>query len=201
MIRRGIFALIVGGVLPLGASAQDVTAPRPAPNPSKAVYPTPQAPAKPNLSDVPPPPPRPVEISASRPDDPAASARRSIARPAPPPRRVSSTREVDSIVRRDSEAVRGQFANPGGVGRYAEYYTANTPTSQVDLRPRPLARFDRGGGPDRTEQIAAFRAGQLRARNIQDNINAYGRPYGAYGAGFGFGFGLGAGGLYGGGLR
>ena len=196
MVRRGVFALIVGGVLASGASGQTVSASKPASNPSTPVYATSQAPARLEPADIPPPPPRPVEASASD----AASAKRSITRPVPQPRRVSSSHAADSIARRDSEASRGRFANPGGVGRYAEYYTANTPTSQVDLLPRSLARFDRGGGPDRAEQIAAFQAGQFRARNIQDNINAYGRPYGAYGAGFGFGFGLSAG-LYGGGLR
>ena len=47
--------------------------------------------------------------------------------------------------------------------------------------------------PIRADQIAAAQAGQQRARNIQDNINIYGRPYGAYGAGLGFGFGYGLG--------
>jgi hypothetical protein len=184
MIRRVAFALLVGGVIGHPASAQA---------PSGAVHATPQSPARRELSDVPPPPPVPADLPRIRPEDRAnpASAKRSITRLKPLPRRASSLQEIDS------RALVGRFANPGGVGRYSEYYTANTPTSQVDLHPVRVAGFDQGGGPNRAEQIAAFRAGQVRAANIQNNINAYGRPYGAFGAGFGFGFGLGAGRLYG----
>ena len=83
-----------------------------------------------------------------------------------------------------------------GVGRYGEYYTPNTLAPQVDNHPAQVAGFGNGGIPDRNEQIAAQQAGQARSRDIQDNINAYGRPYGAIGAGFGYGLGLGGGRLY-----
>ncbi len=189
MIRRVVFALFVGVVVANPASAQ---------GPSGPVLPTPQTPPiYPETADVPPPPPKPAVVTRTVDQAKTAEAKRAISRANPVPRRVST----DPITRRDSLATQGRFANPGGVGRYAEYYTANTPTSQLDLHAMPQARFDRGGGPNRAEQIAAFRAGQMRTRNIQNNINAYGRPYGAYGAGFGFGFGLATGGLAGGGLR
>jgi hypothetical protein len=164
---------------------------------AQVVYPTPQAPAIPlPLSDIPPPPPKPAALAE------VEGARKAITRARPVPRPTSAIRDVDSIARRDSSALGGRFANPGGVGRYAEYYTDNTlsaapPVAQARSQPR----FDKGPGPTRADQLAAFQAGQQRTRNIQNNINAYGRPYGAYGAGFGFGFGLATGGLYGGGFR
>jgi hypothetical protein len=192
MIRRVVFALLVGGVAAQAASAQNPPLP--------PIYPTPQAPPVRDQADVPPPPPSPA-VSTRTPDQAkAAAAKRAITRANPPARRASTGSLSDPIARRDSQASQGQFANPGGVGRYAEYYTSNTPTSQLDLHAMPQARFDRGGGPDRASQIASFRAGQQRTANIQNNINAYGRPYAAYGAGVGFGFGLGYG-LYGGGMR
>jgi hypothetical protein len=195
MIHRVAFALLVVGVMADPTTAQDA--------PGK-VLPTPQAPpirdqtaVQPspirNQADVPPPPPRPA---LARSTQPAEQARRAIARGNPPARRAST----DPITRRDYQSSQGRFENPGGVGRYAEYYTASTPTSQFDTHALPPTRFDKGGGPDRAEQIASFRGGQQRTANIQNNINAYGRPYGAMGAGLGFGFGLGYG-LYGGGLR
>ena len=125
-------------------------------------------------------------------------------------RRTLASQGTPSTARRDSTSTstpsQGQFANPGGVGRYSEYYTASTLNPQLDLRAVNRTQFGRGAAPDRSQQIAAFRAGQTRGQNIQNNINAYGRPYGAYGAGFGLGFGYGlglsgGGGLYGGGFR
>ncbi len=192
MIRRVVFALLVGGVVAQAASAQ---------NPEGPVLPTPQAPPIRDSADIPPPPPVPVGATRTRDQTKVAEAKRSIARATPPARRASAGPVDYPTSRRDSQSSQGQFANPGGVGRYGEFYTANTPTSQLDLHAIPPSRFDRGGGPDRASQVASFRAGQQRTANIQNNINAYGRPYGAYGAGFGFGFGLATGGLYGGGMR
>lgn len=201
MIRRAVFALIVGGFSTPWASAQSTPASTP------SVYATPQRPPLPDLAEVPPHPPKPAEESATKEqvatvrESTEASARKSITRLTPLPRRTSTFQETNEYARREALMDRGHYANPGGVGRKPEYYTANTPIGQANLHPAPLARFDRGGGPNRAAQVAAFQAGQMRTRNIQNNINAYGRPYGAYGAGFGFGFGLATGGLYGGGLR
>ena len=193
MIRRVVFAMLVGVAATHPASAQTPPVP--------LVYPTPQAPPIRDQADVPPPPPMPVGANRTQDQPRVAEAKRAIGRANPPARRASVGPASDPAARRDSQAGQGRFENPGGVGRYAEYYTPNTPTSQLDLHAIPQSRFDRGGGPDRASQIASFRAGQQRTANIQNNINAYGRPYGAYGAGFGFGFGLATGGLYGGGMR
>jgi hypothetical protein len=202
MIRRVVFASIVIGSLAPRAMAQagpGSTQP-PTPSPSTPVYASPQSPPRAELAEVPPPPPRPVV--ASKPEDQSVAAKRSITRQNPLPHQKTASRVSDSASRRDPLSSEGRFANPGGVGRFSEYYTANTLSGSPGMHQAYLARFDRGGGPDRAEQIAAFRAGQMRTANIQNNINAYGRPYGAYGAGFGFGLGLsGAAGFNGGGFR
>ena len=189
MIRSVAYASLVAALVATQfASAQEPT--------SKAVYPSPQAPANfVPLADVPPPPPKPVALAEIE------EARKAIPRTRLLPRPASATRDDDPVARRDLSASVGRFANPGGVGRYAEYYTANTLATPPDIHARPQPRFDKGPGPTRADQLAAFQVGQMRTRNIQANINAYGRPYGAYGAGFGFGFGLATGGLYGGGFR
>jgi hypothetical protein len=178
MIRRIASVLIVGGLMASWAQAQ-VQAPQGKPGgppPATLFPPIPTDPAHPNYN---------------------AAAHRSIVRhnPLPPASSYRSHYGPTS----STNGTRG-FANPGGVGRFAEYYDEYTPRSQVDQHPVPVARFDSGGGPTRADQIAAAQVGQQRARNIQDNINVYGRPYGAYGAGFGLGFGFGLG-LSGGGLR
>jgi hypothetical protein len=187
MIRRVVFASILGAAMAAGASAQE---------PSPAVRPTPQAPPIAALADVPPPPPTPVDAAQLRKDQ-AASAQRAITRNNPLPARPAANRDPRPSVQREAALPEGGFANPGGIGRYSEYYTPFTPLSQAPPHPAPVAGFDRGGGPNRAEQIAAFQVGQTRARNIQNNINAYGRPYGAYGAGFGYGLGLAGGRGYG----
>ena len=191
MTRRAVIAAIVVGSFAPSTSGQ---------SPSDPVHPSSQATPKAASADLPPPLPLPIS-----PEELArkAEAKRSIARPNSLPRRdpVSSPKGSAADDRRDPLDERGRYANPGGVGRYAEYYTANTPTSQYERQPRPAARIGNGGVPDRASQIAAFQAGQMRTRNIQNNINTYGRPYAAYGFGLGYGIGLGAGGLYGGGFR
>ena len=172
MIRHVASVLVVGGLMASWASAQ-------APQVRQGGLPSQTL-----------PPPVPTD-PAHR--DTQATARRTILRQNPSPR--STSYRANPPYQSGPSSTRG-FSNPGGVGRYAEYYTANTPNSQVDLHPQPTGRFDFGGGPDRSQQIAAAQAGQQRARNIQDNINAYGRPYGAYGAGLGYGLGLSGGLLY-----
>jgi hypothetical protein len=173
MIRRIASVLIVGGLMVSWAQAQ---APAPqgkagSPPPTTLFPPIPTDPAHPDYN---------------------AAAHRSILRhnPLPP---ATSYRSHYGYGRTSSTNGERGFANPGGVGRYAEYYDENTPKSQVDQHPVPVARFDSGGGPTRADQVAAAQVGQQRARNIQDNINAYGRPYGAMGIGFGYGFGYGLG--------
>jgi len=80
----------------------------------------------------------------------------------------------------------GGFRNPGGVGRYSEYYPPGD-RFQQNNDPVKVAKFDQGGGaPDRQEQIEAYNAGTARYNAIQRHIDRYGsRMY------FGFGFGMG----------
>lgn len=80
------------------------------------------------------------------------------------------------------------FRNPGGLGRFREYYP---PGNQFQLSrerdPTQVARFDQGGGaPDRAEQLQAEALGIARYNSIQGHIDNYARPY------FGYGWGVGA---------
>jgi len=187
MIRRVASVLFVGGLMAPWASAQTA---------SSAGSTQPTASQQPRVASH-----GPASLSEPTPTDPShpnyhAGAHRSIVRHNPLPRRASYNSYYPYSSPGSSHPSSG--FSTGGVGRYAEFYDANTPTGQVDQHPVPVARFDSGGGPDRAEQIAAAQAGQVKARNVQDGINAYGTPYGAYGAGFGYGLGLGGGGrLYG----
>lgn len=81
----------------------------------------------------------------------------------------------------------GGFRNPGGVGRYAEYYPPGDRFQSGGTDPVKVARFDQGGGaPDRQEQIQAYNAGTARYNAIQRHIDSYGnRMF------FGFGMGMG----------
>lgn len=82
--------------------------------------------------------------------------------------------------------------NPGGVGRYAEYYPPDNKFQNANARV-PVAKFDTGEGPNRAEQQASQSLGIQRANQIQGNINSYSRM--SYG--YGFGLGGGGGGVYG----
>ncbi len=80
------------------------------------------------------------------------------------------------------------FRNPGGVGRYLEYYPPGD-TFQNMSRPDPVrvAHFDQGGGaPDRAEQMAAQQIGIQRDTMLMNHIDNYARP--AFGVGFFGGF-------------
>jgi hypothetical protein len=81
----------------------------------------------------------------------------------------------------------GGFRNPGGRGRYAEYYAPGDDFHDQTARdPVQRAKFDQGGGaPDRAEQIQAYNAGTQRYNSIQRSIDSYARP--AWGMGFGVG--------------
>lgn len=79
----------------------------------------------------------------------------------------------------------GGFRNPGGTGRYLEYYP---PGNRFQVAPqqdpvRP-ATFGGGGIPDRNEQLAAQQIGISRYNAIQGHIDNMARPM--YGFGFGF---------------
>src|SRR3954454_6246048 len=76
------------------------------------------------------------------------------------------------------------FRNPGGVGRHAEYYLPGD-RFQVEQDPVRVARFNQGGYPSRSEQLAAEQVGISRYNSIQQHIDNYAMPR------FGYGFGMG----------
>jgi hypothetical protein len=164
-------ALLAGGVMTAQAGAQTPAAPAPAPAPAPAA-------GDPNQLF----PPIPTDPSAP---NYHAGAHKTILRHNPLPQR-SSYRSSGT----QSQQGSARFSNPGGAGRYSEYYDQRTLDAPVDYHANPVAKFDSGGGPDRSEQMAAQQLGNQRARNIQDHIDAYGRPIG-FGYGLGFAGGMG----------
>ena len=77
------------------------------------------------------------------------------------------------------------FRNPGGVGRYREYYPPGEQFDDGGVDPVQVAGFDRGGGaPDRAEQLQALQIGVQRQNSIQNSIDNYARPYVGYGVGY-----------------
>lgn len=78
------------------------------------------------------------------------------------------------------------FRNPGGAGRYMEYYPPGNQLQQGSDPVKP-ARFDQGGGaPDRSEQLAAQQIGIQKQNAIMNHIDRYARP--AFGIGYFGGF-------------
>ncbi|AGA26943.1 hypothetical protein Sinac_2641 [Singulisphaera acidiphila DSM 18658] len=79
------------------------------------------------------------------------------------------------------------FRNPGGVGRFSEYYP---PGGQFQVNPGVdpvrVATFDRGGGPTLADQRAAQQIGIQRDAVMQRHIDNFARPYFGYGYGVGF---------------
>jgi hypothetical protein len=77
----------------------------------------------------------------------------------------------------------GGFRNPGGTGRFLEYYP---PGNQFQLATQQdvvrVAKFGGGGIPDRNEQLAAQQVGISRYNAIQGHIDNMARP--AFGYGF-----------------
>ena len=82
------------------------------------------------------------------------------------------------------------FRNPGGVGRVREFYPPGNVFERGDDRVR-TARFDNGPtATSRQYQMMAQRIGNERARTLNSQISAYGRPLNfgwGYGSGYGFG--------------
>ena len=180
MIRRVARALLVGGLLGSAASAQ--TAPPPAAPPAGATTATDAARGF----------REPIPTDPTHPNYHAA-AHRSIMRHNPLPQR--NLYQADPAYGGSPTQTSGHYSN-AGVGRISEYYDDRTLNPAPDRHPVPVAQFGNGGIPDRNEQMRAQQLGEQRTANIQSNINAYGRPYGAMGAGFGYGLGLGGAGLY-----
>jgi hypothetical protein len=79
------------------------------------------------------------------------------------------------------------FRNPGGVGRFQEYYPPGDRfQASYEREHEPVARFDVGGGPNWDEQRAAQQLGVSRYNSIQNHIDNYARSGWGWGVG-GFG--------------
>ena len=77
------------------------------------------------------------------------------------------------------------FRNPGGTGRYLEYYPAgNQFQVNTERDPVKVATFGGGGIPDRNEQLAAQQIGIQRYNAIQGHIDRMAQPYMGYGVGY-----------------
>lgn len=83
------------------------------------------------------------------------------------------------------EDTTGGYRNPGGVGRYEEYYPAGNQFQIDPFQISHTASFDTAAGvPNRSEQLAAQQVGIARYNAIQSHIDRYARPY--YGLGVGY---------------
>jgi hypothetical protein len=76
------------------------------------------------------------------------------------------------------------FRNPGGVGRYAEYYPPGD-RFQENIDPVRAAHFDTGFG-NRQEQLQSEQVGVQRDNAIMNHIDSMARP--AFGIGYFGGF-------------
>jgi hypothetical protein len=84
---------------------------------------------------------------------------------------------------------RAGWRNPGGIGRYGEYYPAGGQfqlEQAAERDPVRVATFGDGGIPTRQEQLQAQQIGIQRENAIMNHIDNYARPY--YGYGFGVGY-------------
>lgn len=197
MIRQIATAALLGGLLPNVAPAQSVPASGSTPaSPAATAPPAASSPARGYRDPLP-----------TNPADPNyhAGAYHSIVRHNPLPSR-SAYRPTSALPdggrsegqRRDRPATRaGGVFSTGGAGVNAEYYDDHTLDAPPNAHQAPVATFDSGGGPDRSEQLAAQSRGFQRSQLTQNTINAFGTPYAAYGAGYGYGLGLAGGRLYG----
>lgn len=76
--------------------------------------------------------------------------------------------------------------NPGGIGRYAEYYPPGDVFQNGGHDPTPVAGFDRGLPVGSIEQQAmATQVGTQRYSVMQQHMDNFARPLGFYGFGWG----------------
>jgi hypothetical protein len=154
---RLVFALIVAwGAAPV-ALAQ-----RPAPS------------ASPGQADA---PTTPAGVRLSDPYMPAYSSQHGLHRtrtaPQPPPRRGEDDSDYG-------------FRNPGGIGRYSEYYPPGN-QFQSGRDPVRVASFDNGPASHSFQsQMQAQMVGNARTRTLNQHIDNYSSPM-RFGWGFGFG--------------
>ena len=76
------------------------------------------------------------------------------------------------------------FRNPGGQGRFLEYYPAGN-KFQENNDPVRVAKFDTGFG-NRQEQLQSIQIGVSRENAIMNHIDSYARP--SFGVGYFGGF-------------
>jgi hypothetical protein len=134
------------------------------------------------------------EVRAQAPANPAGPQTPQAAQ-APAVRRDAAVRR-SSTVRRSpyhrsyyDDASRSGFRNPGGVGRYEEYYPAgNRFQNEYARSAAPIVPTFNGssGVPTFQDQIAAQQLGVQKYNAIQQSIDRYAQPY--YGFGFFGGF-------------
>lgn len=142
------------------------------------------APAAPRVTPAAPRQPAQARAATS----PRPASRRSVVhRYAYPPSETPARTESRSASAYEQTDTRSAgYRNPGGVGRYLEYYPPGN-EFQEERDPVRVARFGSGGVPDQADQRAAQQVGIQRYNSIQGHIDSYARPYG-----FGYGFGFGA---------
>ncbi len=171
--------LIAAAVLIAGAFAPFATAQAP---------PAPRQPAPPAAPRVAPAEPRqPAQARRAMPSQRPTSRRSVVHRyvyPSPTTPEQPERRSASAYEQTDTRYP--GYRNPGGVGRYLEYYPPGN-EFQTERDPVRVARFGGGGVPDRDAQRAAQQVGIQRYNAIQRHIDSYAQPYG-----FGYGFGFGA---------
>lgn len=108
--------------------------------------------------------------------------------PAPHPSILRARPWHEDYVPESQKAASYGVRNPGGVGRFAEYYP---PGNQFqNAAPAHItARTGVGGGaPSLADQRAAQAVGTATYSALQTHIDTYGRPMMGFGMGFGFGW-------------
>lgn len=78
--------------------------------------------------------------------------------------------------------------NPGGVGRYAEYYPPGNQFQNANPTHITARTGVGGGAPSLADQRAAQAVGTATYSALQTHIDTYGRPMMGFGMGFGFGW-------------
>jgi hypothetical protein len=161
-VGRLAAALALSGALPLFTYAQAPQAPAPAQNPATNQTPSATRPTQPGTRSA----------QAKAPSQPRYR-RRSIVQHYPYP--------YPDYYHGDQQA---GFRNPGGVGRYMEYYPPGNQFQEAN-DPVRVAQFDTGFG-NRQEQLQSLQIGVQRDNAIMNHIDNYARP--AFGMGFFGGF-------------
>jgi len=79
------------------------------------------------------------------------------------------------------------YRNPGGVGRFEEYYPPGNQFQNGGRDPVRAATFGAGAGYDIQEQAMATQVGVSRYNALQQHMDNFSRPVGMWGWGMGWG--------------